>query len=158
MLYDNPSELLYVFENEQGEIQRIQRLTGLLPDKDHLQKLILFLQKSLDNYQRTEAYNQRVLDIRNTPAPQDLTGFIYIATDVAVPGLLKIGYSRTPKLRERTLQAEKPTINIVSTFPGSLSQEAKIHEVLSVDRVRGEWFRVTPEHATTIVKRVLAPF
>lgn len=54
--------------------------------------------------------------------------------------LYKIGKSINPRVRERTLQSEKPSINIVKIFNKDI--ERKLHEDYSKYRVRGEWFRL----------------
>ena len=56
--------------------------------------------------------------------------------------LYKIGFSKNPKKRERTLQSEKPSIKIVKLWDYNI--ERKLHEKYDEFRVRGEWFNLTP--------------
>jgi hypothetical protein len=53
-------------------------------------------------------------------------------------GFYKIGKSINPKLRERTLQSEKPTIKIIKVFDKNI--EKNLHNTYKDFRVRGEWF------------------
>ena len=55
--------------------------------------------------------------------------------------LYKIGYSKTPKFRERTLQSEKPSIKMVKVWDYDI--EKKLHNLYDEFRVRGEWFRLS---------------
>ena len=55
--------------------------------------------------------------------------------------LYKIGYSKTPKFRERTLQSEKPSIKMVKVWDYDI--EKKLHDLYDEFRVRGEWFRLS---------------
>ncbi len=57
-------------------------------------------------------------------------------------GLYKIGRSKTPGLRENTLQSEKPDTILVKTWDENIEKilQTKYHR----DRKRGEWFSLTP--------------
>jgi hypothetical protein len=52
--------------------------------------------------------------------------------------LYKIGKSVNPKLREKTLQSEKPTIKMIKVFDYNI--EKILHNEYKDFRVRGEWF------------------
>lgn len=69
-------------------------------------------------------------------------GFIYLMIDTA-NGYTKIGFSRNPKHRERTLQSEKPTIELIWKKEGTTKNEKELHEIFSHCRLRGEWFNLT---------------
>ena len=72
--------------------------------------------------------------INNTPKQ------CYIMKDENT-GYYKIGNSVNPKRRERTLQAEKPTINLIKVFKEN--HEKELHDNYSKYRVRGEWFKLS---------------
>jgi hypothetical protein len=55
-------------------------------------------------------------------------------------GLTKIGYSKDPHRREKTIQAEDPRVHMLATRPGSSDQERRLHKIFADKRVRGEWF------------------
>lgn len=52
--------------------------------------------------------------------------------------LYKIGRSKNSEYRERTLQSEKPSINML--FVINIDVEKILHERYSEKRIRGEWF------------------
>jgi len=56
--------------------------------------------------------------------------------------LYKIGYSKNPKHREKTLQSQEPSIKMVKIWNKNI--EKKLHKLYSEYRVRGEWFNLTP--------------
>ena len=55
-------------------------------------------------------------------------------------GLYKIGRSSNPLDREKTLQAEKPTIKLIKIFKDDVERE--LHNKYNKQRVRGEWFNL----------------
>lgn len=66
-------------------------------------------------------------------------------------GLTKIGRSKRPKAREKTLQAEDPRLELIYTAENLGWLERKFHKMLSEERVRGEWFRLE-EHRIDWIK------
>lgn len=56
-------------------------------------------------------------------------------------GLYKIGKSNNPKNREKTLQAEKPTYQLIKTF--NKNWESHLHKKYKEQRLRGEWFNLS---------------
>jgi hypothetical protein len=56
-------------------------------------------------------------------------------------GLYKIGCSKKPKYREKTLQAETPNIKMIKIWNKNI--ENKLHKEYSKYRIRGEWFKLT---------------
>ena len=73
--------------------------------------------------------------------------YVYLMHDVA-NGFYKIGISNRPEYRERTLQSEKPTIELICAkrFPSRIIAEAiesALHKAFSEKRLRGEWFSLT---------------
>lgn len=63
----------------------------------------------------------------------------YIMKDSAT-GLYKIGKSKNPEYREKTLQSEKPTIKMIKVFESDI--ESDLHKEFADVRVRGEWFKL----------------
>ena len=53
----------------------------------------------------------------------------------------KIGKSKNPKIRERTLQAELPTVALICVIENDI--ESYLHEKFKIKRIRGEWFRLS---------------
>lgn len=64
---------------------------------------------------------------------------VYIMIDKNT-GYYKIGRSKNPKARERTLQSEKPTIEIIFSSEAKVKDEKTLHDMFNHKRVRGEWF------------------
>lgn len=57
-------------------------------------------------------------------------------------GLVKIGRSKNPKVRESTLQSEKPDLVMLKAWPGSQADEQFLHNRFKERRRRGEWFEL----------------
>ena len=64
---------------------------------------------------------------------------------------VKIGNSINPHKRERTLQSEKPTIEILHIFKKNI--ETELHQKYSKKRIRGEWFNLTNNEVKQIIKK-----
>ncbi len=63
-------------------------------------------------------------------------------------GYTKIGKSKDPVFRERTLQSEKPTISLFAICEDNV--ERALHSLYENKRVRGEWFDLTPNEVSNI--------
>jgi len=71
------------------------------------------------------------------------TRYIYLMLNLR-NGLFKIGKSKTPYKREKTLHSEEPEILLLFVEPESeLNSESKLHTFFKEKRVRGEWFKLT---------------
>jgi hypothetical protein len=70
-------------------------------------------------------------------------------------GLTKIGRSKAPKVREKTLQAEDPRLQIIFHCEADAATENRLHKIFASVRVRGEWFDLMPHHIDWI-KLILA--
>ena len=75
------------------------------------------------------------------------TCYTYLMQDEAT-GYYKIGMSKNPEYRERTLQCEKPTIVLLASRKyysrgEARDQERYLHQKYRLARVRGEWFNLT---------------
>jgi len=71
----------------------------------------------------------------------------------------KIGISKDPEYRERTLQSEKPTIELVTrekfqSKKMALSIEKLLHEKYKTKNLRGEWYDLC-ETDITKIKEIL---
>ena len=56
-------------------------------------------------------------------------------------GYYKIGRSSNPLNREKTLQSEKPTYELIKIFNNDI--ETKLHKKYTKQNVRGEWFNLS---------------
>lgn len=83
-------------------------------------------------------------------------GYVYLMRDAS--GLTKIGFSKNPKTRESTLQSEKPSIELVCAWPGTLDDERELHRRFAPKRTRGEWFMLGPSDLDDITAFMLKAF
>ncbi len=58
-------------------------------------------------------------------------------------GSIKIGRSKNPSFREKTLQAEQPDLELISIWEAPKKVENELHKKYSDKRIRGEWFNLT---------------
>ena len=101
-----------------------------------------------------------IFPIRKAKRTQSGFGFnwcyVYLMKDIS-NGYYKIGISNTPEYRERTLQSEKPTIELLASkkFPTRKIAEAiesALHTVYSQQRLRGEWFKLDDADVAAIIE------
>jgi len=57
--------------------------------------------------------------------------------------LIKIGYSKTPNYRERTLHSQEPSIHLIACWETEKIKEKELHKKYNAKKIRGEWFRLT---------------
>lgn len=75
----------------------------------------------------------------------DKDGFVYFAKEVG-KDVVKIGFSKDPASRLKTLQtAHAGELKILHSFPGTISDERRIHEQFRDHRLSGEWFALTTD-------------
>lgn len=89
-------------------------------------------------------------------APSTLPCFAYLMKD-AITEFYKIGISRSPAYREKTLQAQQPSVSLFLTKQfASRSEcfafESGLHKRYSKHRVRGEWFNFTPTALQEVIQ------
>jgi len=82
--------------------------------------------------------------------------FVYLMIDTT-NNFHKIGISNKPYIREKTLQSEKPTIELICSkeFPSRViaeSIEKSLHSAFASKRIRGEWFDLSTQELDDIKK------
>lgn len=85
---------------------------------------------------------EHLTEVIEEKAPEKLSDIftkVYVMIDKNT-GFYKIGRSKNPGLRERTLQSEKPTIEMLFFHDARVKDEKELHEMFEEKRVRGEWF------------------
>ncbi len=104
-------------------------------------------------------YEHPQRSVRNKPSEKCKSEFdwhyVYLMKDTST-NYHKIGFSKTPEYRERTLQSEKPTIEMIcyKKLPSrkiAESFEKALHHVFADKRVRGEWFNLDSNDVVEIV-------
>lgn len=127
--------------------------------------LSILLQDMFSKYAQAAANlpNRKTLDsYRNDPIEQSNGAeicHVYLMVDT-VNGFHKIGISNKPEYRERTLQSEKPSIELVVSkqFPSRIiaeSIEKALHNSFKQKNVRGEWFQLTQDEIEQIKTTLL---
>ncbi|MDD4218291.1 MAG: GIY-YIG nuclease family protein [Bacteroidales bacterium] len=110
------------------------------------------VQNEIDNYQPLKK-----IDISNSiDTDNESNCYVYLMIDI-INNYHKIGISNSPKYREKTLQSEKPTIELICTkkFPNrkiAQSFEKALHDAYSDKRIRGEWFSLDQREVEDIIK------
>ena len=95
--------------------------------------------------------------IIKTPVEYKFPGcYVYLMLDNS-NGYHKIGISNTPEYREKTLQSEKPSIEMLTCkkFPTRKIAEvieSALHTAYSQQRLRGEWFDLNEEDVAAIIE------
>jgi hypothetical protein len=77
-------------------------------------------------------------------------GYVYLMRNNR-NGYVKIGFSRNPKHREKTLQSEDPDVELLWSHQGFKYDERELHARYASMRVRGEWFRLTADDVAHII-------
>lgn len=76
--------------------------------------------------------------------------YIYLMEDLRNKKF-KIGKSKTPGKRERTLQSEVPQIVMRFSIPTEEAREKELHERFDAKRIRGEWFELSQDELVWLV-------
>lgn len=53
---------------------------------------------------------------------------------------VKIGFSKNPRHREKTLQSQEPAVHLIGCWEASMQREKDLHRKYQTKRERGEWF------------------
>ncbi|OPB92597.1 GIY-YIG nuclease family protein [Elizabethkingia occulta] len=61
----------------------------------------------------------------------------------AETSLIKIGYSKQPIFREKTLQSQEPQIYLIACWNANRNVETELHRKFKNNRIRGEYFRMS---------------
>lgn len=85
------------------------------------------------------------------PEPKERMGYVYLMKNHR-SGMFKIGFSKAPKYREKTLQSEEPEIEMLHHFKGTMEDEKDLHAQFADKRVRGEWFSLTQEEVDALLR------
>lgn len=127
-----------------------KKISGVIDSSDSqfaVNKLVSdyceLVQKEIPNYLPLQS-RQETTKVNN-PSLDEC--YIYLMVDLT-NNYHKIGISNKPVIREKTLQSEKPTIEMICNkrFPNRMiakSFEQALHKTYNNKRVRGEWFNLS---------------
>jgi len=138
--YFKVTDIDFDFDNEfhgwMGEETKMPFVKGVVLDSNHDRITPSYV---FDDIEITHLKEINKEDLLKEKCSKNKKTFIYVMIDKNT-GYYKIGKSINPKYRERTLQSEKPTIEMLHVFSGKSSDEKKLHEIFKQKRIRGEWF------------------
>jgi hypothetical protein len=85
-----------------------------------------------------------------------LMSYVYVMKNFA-NGYYKIGFSKKPSFREKTLQAEEPDVRLLVAIPGDKVLEKHLHTAFKQYRMRGEWFLLSGVEMYDLADRLGVP-
>lgn len=103
---------------------------------DLFKKILEFKTKKQDVLESVNNFNT----IKINPKKESQDSVCYIIKNKR-NDLYKIGYSKSPKNREYTLQSQEPEVEIIKIFKNNW--ESVLHEKYKKQRLRGEWFNLS---------------
>ncbi len=80
--------------------------------------------------------------------------YIYLMRNMR-NGYTKIGKSKNPKFRGKTLQSEEPEIELICAYKTWAGYEKELHEVYANKRVRGEWFNFSESEILAVQTNIV---
>ncbi len=125
----------------QTAIARLQAFHDSFENEKHYQGVMA---AEHNDYIKEMYDEEKELLAKITPAKEVKKGYVYIMKD-GRNGMHKIGFSKNPKAREKTLQSEVPEITLLHAWKGCMNDEESLHDHFHSKRVRGEWFNLTPQ-------------
>lgn len=94
-----------------------------------------------DAEHRAIEWEERMSAQRAIQPPSKKTTYLYVMIDKRT-GYYKIGRSKDPSYREKTLQSDAPDIELLFHYEAYTNQEKELHQKYAEKRVRGEWFQL----------------
>ena len=118
-------------------------------------KYLNLVKSNVVDYEEKKKSNS--IEINSNQSSEDC--FVYLMIDTT-NSYHKIGISNSPEYREKTLQSEKPTIELIcsKSFLNRkmcLTIEQSLHKTFESKRLRGEWFKLDDKDVED-VKKVLS--
>ena len=148
----------YKDESKRPEIVEIGvGFMGYIP-KNRSEAIRVYVQNHVDTIkQLVPDYQLPRRTVSKTPIEYKFNWcYVYLMRD-NTNGYHKIGISNKPEYREKTLQSEKPSIEMLACkkFPTRKIAEAiesALHTAYILQRVRGEWFNLSDEDVAAIIE------
>jgi hypothetical protein len=120
--------------------------------------------RSVDDWnEKNEAHSKvcvprpRQEQIINISRPPRIVGSIYLIRIIG-QDVYKIGYSRTPQSRIKSLQTSNPfPLEIIKIVSGTEPRESHLHKIAEnhgCKRLKGEWFNIEKDSLNTILNEM----
>jgi hypothetical protein len=106
--------------------------------KQEIFKYIYLRHSNKNIFINDSKFEDKIKKIRNKNR-SEIKYKTYIMKD-ELNSLYKIGKSKNPRLREKTLQSEKPSIKMIKVINDDIEKE--LHNKYKDFRIRGEWFNL----------------
>jgi len=141
-------------ENSESIEGKISDLKSQKVLQDYSAKYLSLVKKHVKEYDEIKSDSSKF-----SSDQQNEDCFVYLMV-VTTNSYYKIGISNSPKYREKTLQSEKPTIELIcsKSFINRkmcLTIEQSLHKTFESKRIRGEWFNLSNKDVEK-VKKVLS--
>ncbi|KQO22927.1 hypothetical protein ASF10_11290 [Flavobacterium sp. Leaf82] len=161
MLTDNYDDLdtIDTFNTFQSQLRTFLEKTGFFTITSiEVQKFegkeLLFIGNPKRGFQKLELIDkvQFYRDFFNNNykiAPLDGNDYVYLMINKDT-SLIKIGTSKKPLYREKTLHSQEPKIHLIALWCCNKEIEKKLHKKYNDRRIRGEWFKLTLQNLKEI--------
>ena len=152
--YEFEGEFISSKESYKAVIKSQKKLTEVLKNLETLKKNVGTEEEIRELYRLEGNEKRKKLGMNQLDENWEEIGttkikdasYLYLMKDFNT-GYYKIGISNSPEYREKTLQSEKPTIEMICNKKYvsrrmAASFEQALHKTFSEKRVRGEWFEL----------------
>ncbi len=144
------------------ELSKVPGLIGLMCEKNRLTELDIRLLEKLTNFECDPVVTLKkpFRPSVGTDRAIAMKGWVYVITNKAMPGLIKIGYSmKDPELRATELNHTGSPHPYVVDYEVLVNEprdvEQTVHGRLKNQREGKEWFRCTSEEAIAAIRVVV---
>ncbi len=140
-IYNNYCHLLRSTLEKNGvttfNTEEIGYMKSLDPRGELVAKTPIYIIRTIDKKQFYKDFFKNIIWNKE----DKINSKIYLMFDLKT-NLTKIGYSTFPLLREKTLQGEKPSIELLVCWIAPRTEEKELHTRYKEKRIRGEWFNL----------------
>ncbi|MCD4744963.1 MAG: GIY-YIG nuclease family protein [Bacteroidales bacterium] len=104
----------------------------------------------IQNFKKEDFYKHYLNAPKSIKIKND-TNYLYIMLNKET-GYFKIGRSKNPEYRERTLHSKEPSVSLLKVWECEKQIERKLQKRFIDKKVRGEWFKLNMEDLTKLDK------
>lgn len=142
-------ELKNIYTVPHDEIEQIKSLTG---DKNPYM-FYPFGIEIIPFFEPKDFY-KRLLNIKDLESVKTETNYVYLIFNNR-NGYFKIGRSKNPIKREKTLQSEEPDLELLFYKEADMRIEYELQKYFKTKHIRGEWFKLNIQDIL-IFKKILS--